>query len=103
MTDAPPSTLIVTLWCAATLGHFLLTDLWMRRYGWAGSTRDARFFTATLSGTATLAAALHAVASTTGLGVGTVIALMLPHVIVLLLAWPLLLVVWQILGLPWGF
>jgi aminobenzoyl-glutamate transport protein len=36
-------------------------------------------------------------------GVGTVIALMLPYVVVLFVAWPLLLAVWQILGLPWGF
>jgi aminobenzoyl-glutamate transport protein len=35
-------------------------------------------------------------------GVGTVIALMLPHVVILLIAWPLLLAIWQILGLPWG-
>ena len=36
-------------------------------------------------------------------GVGTVIALMLPYVVVLLIAWPLLLIICQILGLPWGF
>lgn len=36
-------------------------------------------------------------------GVGTVIALMLPHVVVLLILWPLLLAAWHILGLPWGF
>jgi aminobenzoyl-glutamate transport protein len=36
-------------------------------------------------------------------GVGTVIALMLPHVAALFLLWPLLLVAWQVLGLPWGF
>ena len=35
-------------------------------------------------------------------GVGTVIALMLPYVIALFIAWPILLAVWQILGLPWG-
>jgi aminobenzoyl-glutamate transport protein len=35
-------------------------------------------------------------------GVGTVIALMLPHVVVLLLTWPLLLAAWHLLGLPWG-
>jgi aminobenzoyl-glutamate transport protein len=35
-------------------------------------------------------------------GVGTVIALMLPYVVVLFIAWPLLLAVWQVLGLPWG-
>jgi aminobenzoyl-glutamate transport protein len=35
-------------------------------------------------------------------GVGTVIALMLPHVVILLLSWPLLLAVWHLLGLPWG-
>ena len=36
-------------------------------------------------------------------GVGTVIALMLPHVAVLFLVWPVLFVVWHLLGLPWGF
>jgi aminobenzoyl-glutamate transport protein len=35
-------------------------------------------------------------------GVGTVIALMLPYVVALFVLWPLLLAVWQILGLPWG-
>lgn len=36
-------------------------------------------------------------------GVGTVIALMLPYVVVVLLVWALLLAAWQMLGLPWGF
>ena len=36
-------------------------------------------------------------------GVGTVIALMLPHVAVLFVVWPLLLAAWHLLGLPWGF
>jgi aminobenzoyl-glutamate transport protein len=36
-------------------------------------------------------------------GVGTVIALMLPYVVALFIAWPLLLIIWQVLGLPWGF
>ena len=35
-------------------------------------------------------------------GVGTVIALMLPYVVALFIAWPILLAVWHILGLPWG-
>jgi aminobenzoyl-glutamate transport protein len=35
-------------------------------------------------------------------GVGTVIALMLPYVVVLSVVWTLLLVVWYLLGLPWG-
>ena len=35
-------------------------------------------------------------------GVGTVIALMLPYVVVLFIAWPLLLALWQVFGLPWG-
>jgi aminobenzoyl-glutamate transport protein len=35
-------------------------------------------------------------------GVGTVVALMLPYVVVLFVLWPVLLAVWQILGLPWG-
>jgi aminobenzoyl-glutamate transport protein len=35
-------------------------------------------------------------------GVGTVIALMLPYVVVLFLLWPLLLAAWHIMGLPWG-
>ncbi len=35
-------------------------------------------------------------------GVGTVIALMLPYVVVLFVLWPLLLGLWHVLGLPWG-
>jgi len=35
-------------------------------------------------------------------GVGTVVALMLPYVAVLLVLWTLLFVGWQVLGLPWG-
>lgn len=35
-------------------------------------------------------------------GVGTIIALMLPYVIVLFIVWPLLLAVWQLLKIPWG-
>ena len=35
-------------------------------------------------------------------GIGTVIALMLPYVIVLSLLWTLLLIAWHLLGLPWG-
>ncbi len=35
-------------------------------------------------------------------GVGTVIALMLPYVVALFIAWPILLALWQVLGLPWG-
>jgi aminobenzoyl-glutamate transport protein len=35
-------------------------------------------------------------------GVGTVIALMLPYVVVLFVLWPLLLALWHIFGLPWG-
>ena len=35
-------------------------------------------------------------------GVGTVIALMLPYVIALFIAWPILLGLWHVLGLPWG-
>lgn len=36
-------------------------------------------------------------------GVGTVIALMLPYVIVLLIVWTALLAIWHLLGIPWGF
>jgi aminobenzoyl-glutamate transport protein len=36
-------------------------------------------------------------------GVGTVIALMLPYVLIVLGLWTLLFVIWQIAGLPWGF
>lgn len=36
-------------------------------------------------------------------GVGTLVALMLPYVVVVSVAWIILLVVWQVLGLPWGF
>ena len=35
-------------------------------------------------------------------GVGTVIALMLPYVVVVFVVWTLLLGVWHVLGLPWG-
>ncbi len=35
-------------------------------------------------------------------GVGTVVALMLPYVVVLLVLWTLLFVAWQVFGLPWG-
>lgn len=35
-------------------------------------------------------------------GVGTVVALMLPYVVVVTVVWTLLLALWQILGLPWG-
>ena len=35
-------------------------------------------------------------------GVGTVVSLMLPYVIVLFIVWPLLLAAWHLLGLPWG-
>ncbi|TVQ63774.1 MAG: AbgT family transporter [Phycisphaerales bacterium] len=35
-------------------------------------------------------------------GVGTVVALMLPYVLVLLTLWTVLFVVWQVFGLPWG-
>jgi aminobenzoyl-glutamate transport protein len=35
-------------------------------------------------------------------GVGTVIALMLPYVVALFVAWPILLGLWHVLGLPWG-
>lgn len=35
-------------------------------------------------------------------GVGTVIALMLPYVLVLCVIWTLLLAAWYLLGLPWG-
>jgi len=35
-------------------------------------------------------------------GVGTVIALMLPYVVIITVAWIPLLVAWHLLGLPWG-
>ena len=38
-----------------------------------------------------------------GSGVGTVVAMMLPYVIVVQATWMVLLVVWQVVGLPWGF
>jgi aminobenzoyl-glutamate transport protein len=36
-------------------------------------------------------------------GVGTLVALMLPYVIVVSVVWIVLLVIWHMLGLPWGF
>ena len=35
-------------------------------------------------------------------GVGTVVALMLPYVLVLMVVWTIFLAVWYLLGLPWG-
>src|SRR5215831_7270149 len=35
-------------------------------------------------------------------GVGTVVALMLPYVLVLMVLWTIFLAVWYLLGLPWG-
>jgi aminobenzoyl-glutamate transport protein len=35
-------------------------------------------------------------------GVGTVIALMLPYIMVMCILWPILLAAWYLLGLPWG-
>jgi aminobenzoyl-glutamate transport protein len=36
-------------------------------------------------------------------GVGTLVALMLPYVVVVSIVWIILLVIWQVLGIPWGF
>jgi len=36
-------------------------------------------------------------------GVGTVIAMMLPYVITIAVVWIIMFVLWQVLGLPWGF
>lgn len=63
----------VFVWCAGTLGHFLLTALWTRRYGLAESL-DRHFFVTMVGGTALLVAVLHVAAVTTGLGIGTVLA-----------------------------
>jgi aminobenzoyl-glutamate transport protein len=35
-------------------------------------------------------------------GVGTVVSLMLPYVVIMFVLWTILFGVWQILGLPWG-
>lgn len=35
-------------------------------------------------------------------GVGTVVSLMLPYVVILFLLWPALFAAWHVLGLPWG-
>lgn len=35
-------------------------------------------------------------------GVGTVVSLMLPYVVIMLVLWTVLFSVWQVLGLPWG-
>ena len=37
-----------------------------------------------------------------GAGVGTVVAMMLPYVVVIQVIWIIMLVVWQALGIPWG-
>jgi aminobenzoyl-glutamate transport protein len=36
-------------------------------------------------------------------GVGTVVALMLPYVLVLMVVWTIFFAIWHLLGLPWGF
>ncbi len=36
-------------------------------------------------------------------GVGTVIALMLPYVLILMVVWTVFFALWQVAGLPWGF
>ena len=36
-------------------------------------------------------------------GIGTVIAIMLPYVVIIQVVWVILLIGWQVLGLPWGF
>jgi aminobenzoyl-glutamate transport protein len=36
-------------------------------------------------------------------GVGTLVALMLPYVVATIIVWTLLLAIWQVLGIPWGF
>ena len=36
------------------------------------------------------------------LGLGTLIAMMLPYSVVFLLGWSILFIFWLILGLPWG-
>jgi aminobenzoyl-glutamate transport protein len=38
-----------------------------------------------------------------GAGLGTVVAMMLPYVVIIQVVWMVLLVVWQMLRLPWGF
>jgi aminobenzoyl-glutamate transport protein len=35
-------------------------------------------------------------------GVGTVVSLMLPYVVIMLVLWTILFAIWQMLGLPWG-
>jgi aminobenzoyl-glutamate transport protein len=35
-------------------------------------------------------------------GVGTVVSLMLPYVVIMFVAWTVLFVIWQLAGLPWG-
>jgi aminobenzoyl-glutamate transport protein len=37
-----------------------------------------------------------------GAGVGTVVALMLPYVLVLMVVWTIFFAVWHLLGIPWG-
>jgi len=76
VTPVTPGTLVVSLWCAGTLGHFLLTDLWVRRYGLVEGSADRRFFMTMLAGMAGLSAALHVVAVTAGLGIPAVLTLL---------------------------
>ena len=61
-------------------------------------TRSRRY------GTATVAALIVTFAQKydAKAGVGTVIALMLPYVIIVFALWILLLAAWHLLGIPWG-
>jgi aminobenzoyl-glutamate transport protein len=36
-------------------------------------------------------------------GVGTVVSLMLPYVVIMLVLWTILFAAWHLLGLPWGY
>ena len=66
----------MTLWSLGTVGHFLLTALWLKRAGTAAS-RDELWFQTMAAGTGTLSIALHLVASTTGLTIARVLLVLL--------------------------
>ena len=66
----------MTIWVLGTVGHFLLTALWLKRAGHTAS-RDELWFQTLVAGIGTLSISLHLVASTVGLGLWSVLLLLL--------------------------
>lgn len=71
----------MTFWSLGTLGHFLLSALWLKRAGTA-TTRDELWFQTMVVGVGTLSIALHLLASTAGLTiVGVLLILLSGHAV----------------------